>query len=181
MKKLLLISLVLFSCNPVKKVLKDPKKFEQVKEAVIRGGYCVNDTVTVETRKDSIVYKDSIIETKIKAPCKDFDTVMADGTQISVSSGVLIYKHKCPYKEKTVTITKTNNIRDKAYENILKSDISKRDSAIAAYVKLYSDTQLKLKDADKANTKLKWKLFLVIAIALAWTFRWTLLKLVRPL
>jgi hypothetical protein len=181
MKRILIISLLFIACNPVKKVLNDPKKFAQVKEAVIRGGYCVNDTVTVETKRDSIVYKDSIIENTIKVPCKDFDTTLADGTSIKISSGVLKYSHNCPQKETTKTITKTNNIRDKAYENILKSDIAKRDSAIAAYVKLYNENQVKLKESAKANTKLKWKLFIVIAVFLVWTFRWSIIKLINPL
>lgn len=181
MKRIILISLLFIACNPVKKVLNDPKKFEIVKEAVIRGGYCINDTVTFETKRDSIVYKDSIIESKIQAPCKDFDTTLPDGTKISVSSGVLFYKHPLNQKQNIQIITKTNSIRDKAYENILKSDISQRDSAIAAYIKLNKEAQLKLRDAENANTNLKWKMFLIIALALAWTFRWTLLKLVSPL
>lgn len=179
MRKIAIISLLFLACNPVKKVLNDPKKFEIVKEAVIRGGYCINDTIKLETTKDSIVYKDSIIDSKITVPCKDFDTTLADGTKIKVSSGVLIYSRKS--KETTKTVTITNSIRDRAYENILKSDIAKRDTAIKAYMKLYEETQIKLKDAKIENTKLKWRLFLVIAIFLVWTFRWSILKLVNPL
>lgn len=179
MKKILLISLVFIACNPVKKVLNDPKKFEIVKEAVIRSGACINDTITLQTTKDSVIYRDSIINSQVVVPCKDFDTTLSDGTNIKVISGVLIYSKKS--KETTKTITITNSIRDKAYENILKSDIAKRDSAIAAYLKLYTDTQAKLKKSEMDNTKLKWKFWLVVMAALAWTFRWTIIKLVKPL
>lgn len=179
MKRIALVSLIFLACNPVKQVLKDPKKFEVVKEAVIRGGYCINDTVTMETTKDSIVYKVSIIDSLIPVPCKDFDTTLSDGTRIKVSSGVLKYTKS--NKETIRTITRINNIRDRAYENILKSDIANRDSAIKAYMKLYEQTQNNLVSSKRENTKLKWKLWLVIALAVAWTFRRTILKLVKPL
>jgi hypothetical protein len=174
--RLLIFALFLLACNPVKKVLNDPKKFEQVKEAVIRSGACINDTITVETVKDSVVYKDSIIEKTFSVPCSDFDTTLTDGTIIKVSSGVLIYKHNCKTKETTKTVIKTNNIRDRAYENILKSDIYKRDSAISAYVKLYSQTQEDLKQTRKDNIHLKIKLWGVILVAGLIIFRKQIFK-----
>lgn len=172
-----LLTTLLLACNPVKQVLKDPKKFDIVTEAVIRSGACVNDTVTIELIKDSVIYKDSIINSEIKVPCKDFDTTMPDGTRIMVSSGVIKYKPK--YKEVITTKTITNNIRDRKIEDYLRRDISSRDSAINAYMKLYEDSQNKQIEAIKENTRLKWKLFWVIAVSLIWTFRWHILKLVK--
>jgi hypothetical protein len=170
---------LLIGCNPVKRVLNDREKFEQVKEAVIRSGACVNDTITIETTKDSIVYKDSIIESKIQVPCSDFEKNLPDGTLIRISSGVLTYQHTCKEKKITRTITKTNNIRDKAYENILKGDITKRDSAISAYIKLLSDSQIANRELKKENRNLVLKFWGIIAIAGVIVFRKQIFKLVN--
>ena len=177
--RLLICLILLLGCNPVKQVLKDREKFEIVKEAVIRSGACVNDTVTIENTKDSVIYKDSIIEKTFNVPCPDFEKNMPDGTLIKISSGVLTYRHNCKEKEVIRTVTKTNNIRDRAFENILKGDIQKRDSAIAAYVKLYSQTQEELKDAKKKATMLKLKFWAIILAAGVIIFRKQIFKIAR--
>lgn len=76
-----LILLVLFfaSCNPVKKVLKDPNKFHIVKDTVIKRGYCkcdtsfvyVTDTLEVtdtlyDVLVDTLVINDSIVFWDVK-------------------------------------------------------------------------------------------------------------------
>lgn len=177
--RLLICLILLIACNPVRQVLKDREKFEIVKEAVIRSGACVNDTITIENTKDSVIYKDSIIEKTFNVPCPDFEKNMPDGTLIKVSSGILTYRHNCKEKEVIRTVTKTNNIRDRALENILKGDIQKRDSAIAAYVKLYSQTQEELKDAKKKATMLKLKFWAIILAAGVIIFRKQIFKIAR--
>jgi hypothetical protein len=177
--RLLIFLILLIACNPVKQVLKDPEKFEKVKDAVIRSGACINDTITVENTKDSVIYKDSIVEKTLNVPCPDFEKNLPDGTVIKISSGVLTYQHNCKEKEVIRTTTKTNNIRDRALENILKGDIQKRDSAIAAYVKLYSQTQEELRSAKKENTKLKLKFWAIILAAGAIIFRKQIFKIAR--
>ena len=169
--------ILLLGCNPVKQVLKDPVKFDQVKEAVIRSGACVNDTITIQPTHDSIVVKDSIIEIKTTVPCSDFDTTLADGTSIAVSSGVLTYRHSCKEKEVIRTTTKTNNIRDKSFENILKKDIDNRDSAIRVYMKLYTDSQFANKELKSSNTKLKFKFWLLVVAAGLIIFRKQIFKI----
>lgn len=76
-----LILLVLFfaSCNPVKKILKDPYKFEVVKDSVIKRGYCkcdtsfiyITDTLEVtdtlyDVIVDTLVINDSIVFWDVK-------------------------------------------------------------------------------------------------------------------
>lgn len=116
----LLIILLLAACNPVKKVLKDPEKFDQVADEVIRRGRCINDTTIITEVKDTVIYRDSIIEKIEKVPCRDFDTIIGRA-RIRVSSGVLTYsaKDSVVYRTKTVT----NTVRDREYERILLSDI----------------------------------------------------------
>jgi len=59
----LLIILFFVSCNPVKQVLKNPEKFNQVKDEVIKRGYCANDT-TLIFKSDTTLIVDSLIEIK---------------------------------------------------------------------------------------------------------------------
>lgn len=53
------VILSVLSCNPVRKILKDPEKFNIVKEEVIRRGLCANDT-TIVTKSDTLVTIDTI-------------------------------------------------------------------------------------------------------------------------
>jgi hypothetical protein len=175
--RLLIFLILLIACNPVKRVLNDRDKFEKVKEAVIRSGACVNDTITVEITKDSVIYKDYIIEKSLNVPCPDFEKAMPDGTLIRISSGVLTYRHNCKEKEVIRTVTKTNNIRDRALENILKGDITKRDTAIAAYIKLLNDSQIANRDLKKENRNLALKFWGIIAIAGVIVFRKQIFKI----
>jgi hypothetical protein len=177
--RLLICLILLIGCNPVKRVLNDREKFEQVKRAVILSGACINDTITIENTKDSVVYKDSIIESKIEVPCPDFEKNMPDGTLIKISSGVLTYRHNCKEKEVIRTVTKTNNIRDRALENILKGDITKRDTAIAAYIKLLNDSQIANSELKKENLNLVFRFWGIIAIAVVIIFRKQIFKLIN--
>jgi hypothetical protein len=177
MKKVLVISLLLSSCSPVKRVLNNKEMFDKVTEAVIRSGACVTDTITIVTTKDVVVYKDSIIEKEVKVPCKDFDTTFADGTHIKISSGVLTYKVNCPQEIVTTTVTKTNNIRDIKYENILKGDIAIRDSKITADAKLYIAKTEEVSALKKDKRVLKLKLLGLLLLALTVIFRKAIFKL----
>lgn len=44
----------LCSCNPVKQVLSDKRKFDKVAEEVIRQGYCANDTIMISSSDTTI-------------------------------------------------------------------------------------------------------------------------------
>lgn len=159
----------LLACNPVKKVLKDPVKFDQVAKEVVKSGkYCVNDTTVITEVKDSIVYKDSIIERITSVPCKDFDTTIGRA-RIKVSSGVLTYSAKDSVVIRTKTIT--NSIRDRAYERVLQADLDKVNGLLKneeARSKQYFRENVKLK-ADLRKEKVK--LWLVIVSLLIIIFR----------
>lgn len=117
---LLVINVLLISCNPVKQVLNDSQMFNKVAEEVIRRGRCANDTTVITETKDSVIYRDSIIEKVERIPCKDFDTTIGRA-RISVRSGVLTYsaKDSIVYRNKVTT----NTVRDRAYESILIYDV----------------------------------------------------------
>ena len=152
---------ILQGCNPVKQVLKDKNKLDIVAVEVIRQGYCVNDTV-VETRVDTLYQSDSSAINSITL-YKEIDTIFTDGTTLRIdSAGILSVG--CPVKVQYKTVTKTETIRDKSLENILKKDIAKLDSIkksleydIRERDLVVKETQEKLKQANN-----KFRLFIAV-------------------
>lgn len=173
------IALLIFSCNPVKKVLNSPEKFDIVIEEVIRRGKCINDTIVVTSFKDSVVYKDSIIEVISRVPCADFDTSYADGTKIAVVGGVLKYSHSCKVKQTYRTKVVTNNIRDRAFESILMKDVSKRDSSILQLEKSVRSLQNANKELSGEVTWWKIRFWFWVLAALVIIFRKPIIKIAR--
>jgi len=109
MRKLLLI-LVLFGCNPVKQVLRDPEKFNHVASEVIRQGYCANDT-TVIVKSDTIIKIDSLIE------------VRSDTTIINDTAYVTMWNTRNYIKTFIVHDTLRSVIVDNARVKQLQTDI----------------------------------------------------------
>ena len=176
MKYLLIIMCLIAACNPVKRVLKDSEKFDQVAEEVIRRGRCVNDTTIETVIKDSIVYRDSVVEKIEKVPCKDFDTTIGRA-RIKVSSGVLTYTYKDSVVYRTKKIKET--VRDRSLEDILKKDVTgARDSLKQA---LFEVKELKsdLKAANREARNDRVKLWLIIVALGIFAFRKQILGLVK--
>lgn len=59
--RVFLALLILSSCNPVKQVLKKQAYFNVIKDSVLKGGYCVNDTSFVYVT-DTLEIVDTLIE-----------------------------------------------------------------------------------------------------------------------
>lgn len=93
MNKWLFFILIFVSCNPVKQVLRDRTKFDQVAKEVIKAGYCANDTVIV-SKSDTLVEVDTLTILEEKP----FLEIINDTVHIT--------------RFKTNTITKTLTIRD---------------------------------------------------------------------
>ena len=109
MRKLLLIVL-LFGCNPVKKVLRDPEKFNQVAAEVVRRGMCANDTLLI-VKSDTIVMVDSLIE------------VYSDTTIINDTAYITLWNNRNFYKTFTIHDTLRSVIVDNARVMVLQADI----------------------------------------------------------
>lgn len=139
MKKLLLITLLL-SCNPVKQVLKDKEKLDKVAEVVILSGYCVNDTI-IKTKSDTLVTYDTIIETNetIKTLLK------TDTLKFPVTKKIV----------KTITIrdTVTKVVTDNARIKLLEAKLAVQTEKTEEY-------------KDKAKNRLKWLIWLLVAIGI---------------
>jgi hypothetical protein len=91
--KISFLLLLLFGCNPVKQVLRDQEKLEEVAKVVIAGGWCANDTTFI-TKSDTLVEMDTIIRIDTQTDTHIFN----DTTYIT--------------KWKTRDITKTLTIHD---------------------------------------------------------------------
>lgn len=59
--RILLISLLFLSCNPVKQVLRDKEKLDAVAEVVVSSGYCANDTI-IQTKSDTLITYDTLYQ-----------------------------------------------------------------------------------------------------------------------
>lgn len=160
--------ILLFGCNPVKQVLKDKAKLDLVAKEVIKKGYCVNDTTVIEKIRDSVVYKDSIIERINNIPCKDFDTTIGRA-RIKVSSGVLTYtaKDSIVYRVRNIT----NTVRDKALESILQQDIDLKNKEIDSLKNAVRSSQIENKDLRSENRWMTIKFWILLISALIIIFR----------
>lgn len=58
---LIITAIVALSCNPVKQVLNNRARFEEVKNEVIRLGLCANDT-TIITASDTLIQYDTTVQ-----------------------------------------------------------------------------------------------------------------------
>jgi ABC-type arginine transport system permease subunit len=111
MRKLLLI-IVLFGCNPVKQVLNDKAKFDEVAKEVIRQGYCANDTLII-VKSDTLVKVDSLIE------------VISDTTIINDTAYITKWETRNFTKTLTIHDTLRSVIVDNARVRQLQSDVDK--------------------------------------------------------
>ena len=109
MRSLLLI-LLLVSCNPVKQVLKDKAKFDEVAAEVIRQGRCANDTLII-VKSDTLVKVDSLIE------------VYSDTTIINDTAYVTMWETKNYTKTFTIRDTLHSVIVDNARVRQLQADV----------------------------------------------------------
>ena len=56
----LLLFMLFIGCNPVKQVLRDQEKLEQVAKVIVAGGWCANDTTFI-TKSDTLVELDTLV------------------------------------------------------------------------------------------------------------------------
>lgn len=136
--RILLLSLLLLSCNPVKQVLKDKARFEELAKEVIRSGYCANDTI-IQTKSDTTYKVDTIYELNT-------DTIR-------------LKEFKEVPKLVNKTIVKTITIRDTIQKVVVDNA---RIKLLEANLGVLSQKMEEYK--DKAQTRLKWLILLLIAI-----------------
>jgi hypothetical protein len=133
--RILLLSLFLFACNPVKQVLKDKQKLDKVAEYVISEGYCANDTI-IQTKSDTLITYDTLYE-RIEITRDLFHT---DTLRI-------------PF---TKTLVKTIRIRDTIQSVVVDNARIKQLEA-----KLALQTEKTEEYKGKAKSRLNWLILLI--------------------
>ena len=63
--KYIFLLILLIGCNPVKQVLRDQEKLEQVAKVVVAGGWCANDTTFI-TKSDTLIAYDTLVNVKVE-------------------------------------------------------------------------------------------------------------------
>jgi hypothetical protein len=138
-------------------------------EQVILNGECVNDTITEEVLKDTIIYKDTVIHDsfKVNMPMEcHLDTIVNDFS-VYLENGNLWVKWLGQIPTRTINKQTTHVVVDRAKEAIL------IDSCKALELKIYDkENQLARKN------KTLFKLYLGLAFLILFMLRKPILKLI---
>jgi len=111
----LLFILLLVSCNPVKQVLRDQEKLEQVAKVVIAGGWCANDTTYI-TNSDTLIKIDTLVNIDIQV----------DTQKVNEFVYITNWKTRDIIKSVTIHDTIKSFIVDNARVNLLQADLDKK-------------------------------------------------------
>jgi hypothetical protein len=138
-----LLLLILFvSCNPVKQVLRDQEKLEEVAKVVVKGGWCANDTTFITT-SDTLVEVDTLVR---------IDT-LTDTYVLNDTTYITKWKTREITKSITIHDTIKSFIVDNARVRLLQADSTR-------LINLANDYK------SKADSRLNWLISLLVLIAL---------------
>ena len=163
--KFLIFITFLTSCNPVKQVLNNSKKFDIVAQEVVKRGYCINDTLIIDSsRIDTVYHQNYIIDTITINKEFNIDTVLKSGAKVTIVNGMLSVK--CPSsKELIKTVKQTQYVRDLKLESLLKKDVKLKEDSIILLSLTLRDKHVTIKELKATIIKEKAK-FLILIIAL---------------
>jgi hypothetical protein len=140
--KISLLLILLVGCNPVKQVLRDQEKLEEVAKVVVKGGWCANDTTFV-VKSDTLVEVDTLVRV---------DT-LTDTYVFNDTTYITKWKTRDIVRSITIHDTIKSFIVDNARVRLLQADS----------VRLSNDlTEWK----GKANNRLSLLILLLIAIGI---------------
>ena len=138
---LLFLLLWLASCNPVKQVLRDQNKLDQVARIVVAGGYCANDTTFI-VKSDTTMQVDTLIQN---------DTTFKVETRNDTT-----YLTRLKYRDiiKSITIHDTikSVVVDNARLKLIQGDLAASNSKAMEWER-------------KAERRAGWLIILILAIA----------------
>jgi hypothetical protein len=137
----LFLILWLFSCNPVKQVLRDQNKLDQVAKVVVAGGYCANDTTFI-VKSDTTIQVDTLVQndTTIQVETRNDTTFL---TRL---------KYRDIIKSITIHDTIKSVVVDNARLNLIQADLAAE--------------RIKSKEWEsKAEKRAGWLIILILAIA----------------
>lgn len=160
---------VLYSCSPVKRVLSNPKYYAEVKKQVILNGECVNDTITEEILKDTIIYKDTVIHDsfKVNMPMECYLDTIVNDFSVYLENGNLWVKWLGQVPTRTINKQTTHVVVDRAKEAIL------IDSCSNQARKIYE-----LENESKRKGSIIFKLYIGLAAILLFMLRKPIMRLI---
>ena len=140
--KISLLLLLLVSCNPVKQVLRDQEKLEEVAKVVVKGGWCANDTTFI-TKSDTLIEVDTLVRVDVETHTE----IINDTTYITN------WKTRDIIKSTTIHDTIKSFIVDNARVRLLQADSTRLTNVANEY-------------KSKADSRLNWLISLLVLIAL---------------
>lgn len=140
------------SCNPVKRVLKNKEKLDQLAEIVIKAGYCANDTI-IQTKSDTTIVTDTLFE------------AISDTLFLTKQDTVRVPKKVVIRQKITIRDTVRSVVVDRAKINVLEKDIL-----------VLKD---KLSDVEKLAKKRWWHLFWIILSIVIYLLRKPVIKFLQ--
>ncbi len=103
--------MLFIGCNPVKQVLRDQEKLEEVAKVVVKGGWCANDTTFITT-SDTLVELDTLVR---------IDT-LTDTYVLNDTTYITKWKTRDIVKSVTIHDTIKSFIVDNARVRLLQAD-----------------------------------------------------------
>ena len=138
----LLLLMLFIGCNPVKQVLRDQEKLEEVAKVVVKGGWCANDTTFITT-SDTLVELDTLVR---------IDT-LTDTYVLNDTTYITKWKTREITKKVTIHDTIKSFIVDNARVRLLQADSTRLTNLANEY-------------KSKADSRLNWLISLLVLIAL---------------
>jgi hypothetical protein len=118
----IILFLLFVSCNPVKQVLRDQDKLEQVARVVVKGGWCANDTTFI-TKSDTLVEIDTFVNVKIQI----------DTQKINEFVYITNWKTRDIIKSITIHDTLRSYIVDNARVRLLQTDSARLSNEVITW------------------------------------------------
>ena len=109
--------MLFIGCNPVKQVLRDQEKLEQVAKVVVKGGWCANDTTFI-TKSDTLIAYDTLVNVKVQI----------DTQKVNEYVYITNWKTRDIIKSVTIHDTLKSFIVDNARVRLLQADSSRLSS-----------------------------------------------------
>ena len=138
----LLLLILFIACNPVKQVLRDQDKLEEVAKVVVKGGWCANDTTFI-VKSDTLVEFDTLVNIDIQV----------DTQKVNEFVYITNWKTRDIIKSITIHDTIKSFIVDNARVRLLQADSTR-------LINLANDYK------SKADSRLNWLISLLVLIAL---------------
>jgi hypothetical protein len=137
----LFLILWLLSCNPVKQVLRDQNKLDQVAKVVVAGGYCANDTTYI-VKSDTTIQVDTLVR---------IDT-LTDTYVLNDTTYITKWKTRDILKSVIIHDTIKSVVVDNSRLNLIQADLT------AERIKA-------MEWERKAERRAGWLIILILAIA----------------